>query len=460
MLIPVIVDNTTEALIILGNPEGDYTEEELESSMQIGTIFALGLKNIKNEKQKRLLQDQLFHAQKMEAIGTFAGGIAHDFNNILTAIMGYTQLAEDQIPEHSPAYEDLKKVLKASQRAKDLIKQLLTFSRKGEETSSPIDVVPLFKESIKMIKTFIPSNIKISQKLNIHTCTVKINPVQFQQVIMNLSTNGFHAMKEKGGTLELGMKLTSFHSAPKHSTYDIDIGFRDLRPGNYLCMWVRDSGKGISPEALPRIFDPYFTTKEKFEGTGLGLSVVHGIIKDAGGAIGVKSTPEQGSLFEVYLPVATEAISHNTLRPQEIPSGKESILIVDDDPDITELYKRILQRHGYMVKTATSGKTALKMIKEQSYGFDLVITDMDMPDIGGMELIKRINELNPEIPIMILTGFGKGINHDLLNNSQVKSILIKPVLESELAFKIKEVLGLKHGKNNAEGSTKHSHPGG
>jgi signal transduction histidine kinase len=281
--------------------------------------------NKRAEEEREKLQFQLQQAQKMEAIGTLAGGIAHDFNNILGAIIGYTEIADLQVPGNNQAKGSLKEVLKAGRRARDLVKQILAFSRKSGQERMPIQIGPIVKEALKLLRSSLPTTIEIRQDIKSDTGIVEADPTQIHQIVMNLCANASHAMREKGGILEVGISNVEVGS------WDSESGYLDMTPGNYLRLTVSDTGQGITPEVLERLFEPYFTTKEKGEGTGLGLSVVHGIVKNYGGTITAYSVPGKGTTFHVYLPVIQgEAEVSGIDEVAPIPTGNEHILFIDD----------------------------------------------------------------------------------------------------------------------------------
>jgi PAS domain S-box-containing protein len=391
-------------------------------------------KRVEEEREK--LQDQLQQAQKMEAIGTLAGGIAHDFNNILGAIIGYTEIADLQVPGDSKAKDSLKEVLKAGRRARDLVKQILAFSRKGEQERIPIQIGPIVKEALKLIRSSLPTTIEIRQNIESDTGIVEANPTQIHQILMNLCTNASHAMREKGGILEVGIRNVEIGS------WDSEFGRFDRPPGNYLKLTVSDTGKGIAPEVLERIFEPYFTTKEKGEGTGLGLSVVHGIVKNYDGTITAYSELGKGTTFHVYLPVIQERGEVPEIdEVVPIPTGNEHILFIDDEPALVEIGKQMLERLGYKVTTRTSSMEALELFKAKPDQFDLVITDMTMPHMTGERLAGELINICSDIPVIICTGYSERISKEKAGERGIKAFVMKPLLMRDLAKTVREVLG-------------------
>jgi PAS domain S-box-containing protein len=381
------------------------------------------------------LEKELRQAQKMEAIGTLAGGIAHDFNNILTAVMGFTEMALSKVPEGRPARRDLERVLDAGARATDLVRQILTFSRPTELERKPIAVAPLVKEALKLLRSSLPTTIDIQQDIVIsrEEGVVLGDPTEIHQVLMNLCTNAAHAMRAKGGKLSVEL-AAAVADASLVSRYP------DLRPGPYVRLTVSDTGHGIDAAVMERIFDPYFTTKEPGEGTGLGLSVVQGIVKSYGGAITVDSKPGKGSTFHVFLPRIEEVIAPEAGSVELPATGDERILFVDDEKALVDLGEQMLAALGYRVTAKTSSAEALETFRAQPDAFDLVITDMTMPAPTGMELAKELMAIRPDIPIILCTGF-----RDLVDGKQCKAIgvrelLLKPYLRTDLARTIRKVL--------------------
>jgi len=386
------------------------------------------------EEEKKKLETQLQQAQKMEAIGTLAGGIAHDFNNILSLIIGYTELAMGNLPEDSRARANMNKLLKAGDRAKDLVKQILTFSRHTEQEQKPILIHPIVKEVLKLLRSTLPTTIEIRQNISSDNM-VLADPTQIHQVIMNLCTNAYHAMDEKGGVLEVSLvdiELDSEFTAKHLNTY----------PGLYLRLTVSDTGHGIEKNGIDRIFEPYYTTKEKSGGTGMGLAVVHGIVKSHAGIITVYSKPGKGSTFNVFLPIIehAEAAKETEIQPGSIPTGKEHILFIDDEPAILDIGKGMLERLGYKVEVRTSPIEALAAFKALSDKFDLIISDMTMPKMTGDELAKELMAIRPDIPIILCTGFSEHINEEQAKAIGIRKLVMKPFIMREMAEAVRQVL--------------------
>lgn len=379
------------------------------------------------------LESRLRQAQKMEAIGTLAGGIAHDFNNILAAIVGYAELAGLNVPDRSKTKHDLGKILLAAHRAKDLVDHILAFSRQKEQDRKPIQIEPIVKEAFTLLRASLPTTIEIRQYREDDIGVVEADPTQIHQVLMNLCTNAAHAMKDKGGILEVRLAKIDIdgQTAKQHP---------DLHPGPYLKMSVRDTGHGMTPEIINRIFDPYFTTKEKGEGTGLGLAVVYGIVKSHDGAITVSSEPGKGSIFDVYLPIIGEGMTTEIDTEQPLSTGHESILFIDDEQILVDIGKQILEHLGYNVIAKTSSIEALELFQAKPDQFDLVITDMTMPHITGERLAQELMRIRPDIPIILCTGFSKEITAERAKEMGIREFVMKPLVIRDLAKTVRKVL--------------------
>jgi PAS domain S-box-containing protein len=384
---------------------------------------------------KKNLENQLQQAQKMEAIGTLAGGIAHDFNNILGAIIGYTEIADLQAPEDTKVKASLKEVLKAGRRARDLVKQILAFSRKGDHERIPMQIAPIIKEALKLLKSTLPSTIEIRHDIKGETGVVQAEPTQIHQILMNLCANAAHAMGEEGGVLEIAIDNVELGSS------DSESGYFDIPPGNYLRLTVSDTGEGMPREVLERIFEPYYTTREKGEGTGLGLSVVHGIVKSYGGTITAYSEPGKGSTFHVYFPLFQEkGEAPETEEITPIPTGNEHILFIDDEPVLVDLGKQMLNGLGYKVTTRTSSIEALELFKIKPGQFDLVITDMTMPHMTGEKLARELMKIRSDIPVIICTGYSEYISKEKANKMGIRAFIMKPLVMRDLANTVRKIL--------------------
>ena len=390
------------------------------------------LKRAQEEKKK--LETQLQHAQKMEAIGTLAGGIAHDFNNLLAVISGNVELALDTVPESNPARFNLDEIRTASWRARDVVRQLLSFARKTSYERKPIKIIPVIKESIQLLRATIPTTIEIRQniKKDIND-TVLAEQTQIQQVLINLITNASHALGETGGIIEIEIQNIILKENSFSSTFD-------LIPGNYLKITVTDTGQGILPDVIDRIFDPYFTTKGIGKGSGMGLAVVHGIIKSHNGAISVESNIGKGTTFIILLPVIEkEAVEH--AEPVELfPTGSERILFVDDEEAMTYVGKYRLEGLGYHVDTTTNPVEALELFHANHNQFDLVITDMTMPQMTGDRLVKEILKIRPDMPTILCTGFSENMDEKKAKEIGACQYIEKPFNRSVLASMVRKAL--------------------
>ncbi len=385
------------------------------------------------EEERRNLEDQLRRAQKMEAIGTLAGGIAHDFNNILSAIMGYAELSQISLSEENKVSGYLSEIHRAANRAAELTRQILTFSRQTDHKLKPVIVNVIVKEVLKLIRATLPATIEIKQEIK-SDALVSGTPSQIHQILMNLCTNAGYAMQEEGGVLTV--KLTDIK-------VDDNVMYRSkgLTPGPYLNLTVSDTGHGIASDMLDRVFDPFFTTKERGKGTGMGLAVVHGIVKSYGGTIYVKSKPGQGSVFTVLLPALDSNMETDSADDRAAPPrGNEHILFVDDEPVLVEVGEIMLKRLGYKVTTRTSSVEALSLFREQPDRFDLLITEMTMPHLTGYKLARKMINIRSTIPVILCTGFSKLIDEQDAKSLGISEFIMKPIVLNDLAFAVRRAL--------------------
>ena len=405
-----------------------------DESGSVSEILCVGI----DVTEKWQLEKRLAQAQKMEAIGTLAGGIAHDFNNILSAIIGYTELSLIDIPNGSALQNNLQQVLKAGGRAKELVRQILAFSRQRESELVPVKISLIVNEALKLLRATLPATIKIRHNIKSHL-SVLTDPTNIHQILMNLCTNASFAMQAEGGVLEVSL-----------NDADLDADFArqhpDVKPGKFIRLMVKDTGCGMTPEATERIFDPFFTTKKVGEGTGMGLSVVHGIIKSHGGTIIVESSPGKGSAFSVFLPAIATEVADQANQAQLVITGNERILFVDDEDFQADIGKRMLERLGYRVTTRTKSLEALDLFRQTPDGFDLVITDMTMPDMTGDVLARKLISIRPDIPIIVCTGYSERINPDIVKEIGIKEMALKPVVMKDIAQMIQRVLANNAGR--------------
>lgn len=412
----------------------------------VGIINDLTQK-MKLEAERQKLEDQLHQAQKMEAIGTLAGGIAHDFNNILSIILGYADLAEDEIPEDSPARSGLNHISKAARRAKDLVQQILTFSRQAEYSPRPLKLAALVEEAVKMLRSTLSAAITIQLNISPDTGMIMADPSRIHQVIMNLCVNAAQAMKEEGGTLTITLERVS----GKESINDAFTLGHPMEQAEYLKLTVTDTGPGIPPENLSRIFDPYFTTKPKEEGSGLGLAVVHGIIKKHEGEIAVRSKPGEGASFSIFLPKITSEVAEATeVEEAQIKRGQEHILLVDDEMALAETGRLQLEKLGYRVTARTSSVDALEYFRKQNHTVDLVLTDLNMPNMSGLRLTSEIHRLRPDMPVVLLTGFSESIDEDNLEAQGIAALIMKPFVRHNLSSTIRQILDKKKSLSHSQ----------
>jgi PAS domain S-box-containing protein len=420
---------------------GDGTTFPIElsvSEVRLGgrTLFTVLVRDLSERKQaeevRERLEGQLRQAQKLETIGTLAGGIAHDFNNILTAVLGYVELALAELPADHPVHDDLLEVQRAGLRATDLARQILVFSRRTEQTRRLVILEEVVDEALKLLRATLPSTIEIRRSVDPETPLVEADPTQIHQVLMNLCTNAGHAMRE-GGTLEL--VLAAVEIAPGQADAPMT-----LAPGSYARLSVRDTGHGMDRDTLERIFDPFFTTKAAGEGTGLGLSVVHGIVTGLGGAIGVDSAPAAGTTFTVYLPATAGGVRAEEETPASALVGNERVLVVDDDAAVAAVTKRLLDRAGYRVTACTSSVEALELIRTEPGGFDLVLTDQTMPNLTGLELAAAVHRLRPALPIILTSGLAEAPDAPTRHAMGIDALLTKPADPRELAAVVRRAL--------------------
>ncbi len=442
LAIPVKAGDLLMGLIALANSDHEYSQADIRAVERLAEVYALALHRQQYEVQRKEFEQQLNQLQKMEALGTLAGGIAHDFNNILSPIIGYTELLDEDLPDNSVLRENTEKVLTATKRARDLVKQILTFSRQAEQEIKPLKPHLVLKEVIKLMRATIPSTIEIRTEIDPDTKPILADPTKIHQIAMNIITNAYHAMQNQVGTLSVVLRNSTAPGEERGNPPPID-GADVLAPlqGPCVLLSISDTGVGMGINTTDKIFDPYFSTKPKDKGTGLGLSVVHGIVKSYGGEIRVKSRPGEGSVFDVFLPAiqndpATEEGSGGTL----YPTGHERILLVDDEEPVARIGQRMLERLGYTVDIRFSSIEALETVKATPDLHDLVITDMTMPGMTGDQLALEILKIRSEMPIVICTGFSERISPEKAAAKGIKGYLMKPLLKKELASLVRRML--------------------
>lgn len=389
-----------------------------------------------HEKEKTKLEDQLLQLQKMETIGTLAGGIAHDFNNILTPILGYTEMALEELSEESVLRYDIEQINGAATRGKDLVQQILTFSRQMDFDKKPLKLDDMVREVMKLIRASFPSNIEIQQDLDRDTGTVLADATQMHQIIMNLSTNAYHAMMGSGGILNVKLDKVKVGNKPLN-------GSTKIQKGTYVRLTISDTGHGMDKRTVERIFEPFFTRKEVGSGSGLGLSVVHGIVSNYNGTILVDSEPGKGSTFMIYLPQHSDKYVPEKNAIQKIKKGFGSILFVDDEKEITYMGKRMLESLGYTVDIKTDSHSALQDFKKDPFKYDLLVTDQAMPKMMGTELIGKVKQIRPDLKSIIITGYQDSIPKNTMEQYDVANIISKPLILSEFSELIRKVLNQK-----------------
>ncbi len=387
----------------------------------------------KAEEERKKLQIQLQQAQKMESIGTLAGGIAHDFNNILTPIIVHSEMAMMELPLDNPIQFNLKQIYKAGERARDMVKQILAFGRQKEPEKLAIKMGFVIKEAVKLLRSSIPSTIDISHNIETEEDTIFADPTQIHQVVLNLCTNASHTMREKGGMLKIELDELDLDS-------DAVSQFTGLNPGSYVGMTVSDTGEGIDPEVLDRIFEPYFTTKGPGEGTGMGLAAAHGIVRNHGGDIICKSEVGKGTTFRLLFPKYEGEVAEDSEGIVRLHRGTERILFVDDEKAAVNAIKPMLENFGYHVTGRTSSIEALEAFRNKPGAFDLVITDQTMPNMTGKDLAVELMSISPDTPIILCTGFSDQIDERSAKEMGISAFIMKPIVMRQIAQTIREVL--------------------
>jgi len=410
----------------------------LPEIMEIVAVKAAAeIERLREEEERSALEAQLRQAQKMEAIGTLAGGIAHDFNNILAAILGYTELAKQKMISESEPDHCLAEVLKATYRAKRLVQQILAFSRKGEQEIKPLRIQCVVKEALNLLRASIPSSIEIQPRISPDCRPILSDPTRIHQIIMNLCTNASQAMEAKGGTLSVLLENTTLGEE--------EAQVQGLPMGDYVLLVVSDTGQGMGKEVMAHIFEPYFTTKERGKGAGMGLAIVHGLVKASGGKIFVTSTLGQGTTFRIFLPQVSDKACEEV--PPEIPGssekGSERIFVIDDEQAIVAMEKLALERLGYQVQLFSDSEEALAAFRADPQACDLVVTDQTMPHLSGMDLAKEFLAIRPDLPIILSTGYSSQASEEDATRIGIRRFIMKPVDIAQLAAAIREILDKK-----------------
>jgi len=438
--VPIIDAEKIVAVVAVLHKDNDYDNTDARQlSLYFNHTWDI-LQQKNSDRDKARLSEQLAQAQKLEAIGTLAGGIAHDFNNVLMVIIGNTEVAKDSVDTNpEKVKKDLDEIFKASLRARDLVNQVLAFSRNTPEGLKPLDIKPIVKEAVKLLRSSIPANIEIRQNIVSESKPVVSEPGQINQLIMNLCTNAYRAMEG----VEKGQLEIVLH--PERLMNDLyDRGKMVAASGEYMLLSVKDNGKGIPAEMIHRIFEPYFTTREKERGTGLGLAVVHGIIKSLKGAVVVESEVGVGTEIKLYLPVTeVDSNSEDHVIAGSLPGGNERICYVDDDEAVALVNSRILENLGYAVTTFTSSRLAYETVAEDPGAFDLVMTDMAMPELTGDVLAEKILSINGDLPIILCTGYSERIDERKAAEIGIRELVLKPLTKLDLALTVRKVLGYK-----------------
>lgn len=411
-------------------------DHNIDSKLILGIVRDISDRKLAQEEKERL-QTQLRQAQKVEAVGTLAGGIAHDFNNILASVIGFTELSLDEAEKGSMLHENLCDILASGMRARDLVRQILMFSRHVECEFEAVNLNDLVSDSLKMMRATIPTYIEIQEQISNVPIAISGNASQINQIIINLCTNAFHAIADTNGYIKINLDSVHLEKGTR-------IHYADIPAGSYARIIIQDNGNGIDPDNIEKIFDPYFTTKDQDKGTGLGLSIVHGIVKSHNGQILVDSLAGHGTTFSVYLPlIKPQSEQQSNVIDSELPGGVEQILFVDDEPAIVKMQRQSLERKGYKVEIKTSAHEALDAVRDEPLKYDLVITDMAMPKMSGDKLACSIKEIRPEIRVILCTGYSEKIDRNMIQDMKLDGYLVKPVEKAKMLTTIREVLDLR-----------------
>jgi|WetSurMetagenome_2_1015567.scaffolds.fasta_scaffold99408_1 two-component system, cell cycle sensor histidine kinase and response regulator CckA len=385
------------------------------------------------EREKKKLEEQLHHSQKLEAIGTLAAGVAHDFNNILGIILGFAELTYDMVPQTVPVHDKIQQIILASHRAKDIIRQLLTFSRKMHIDRAPVDPSLVVKDALKFLRSSLPSTIDLRHNLPFINGTILADPTQIHQVMMNLCSNAAQAMEQTGGVIEVNAESVTLDADRRNQ-------FLGLPEGDYFKLTVSDTGSGIEPDIIDRIFDPYFTTKEIGKGSGMGLAVVHGIVKNHNGAISVSSSPGNGAVFTILIPLLKNKKVYEKHKEPPLPQGRERILFVDDEAAIVSIAQSNLEELGYAVETALTPQEALNAFRRNARRFDLIITDMTLPKMNGEALFREMRKICKDVRGILCTGYSTITDERRAKQLGFSDFLLKPLSKRDIACAVRKVL--------------------
>ncbi len=433
--IKTLRDGQVYEAVVIKSRAGELRRHRVIASPIInehGTVTGV-IEMVEDITDRLRLEEKLRQAQKMESIGALAGGIAHDFNNLLFPIIGMSELLLEDLPSGSQAYHNVQEILEAGKRGGELVKQILAFSRQAEHRLKPVRFQLVLKEALRLVRAAIPADIEIAQEIQYNCGVIMADPTQLHQIAMNLITNAYHAVEQTSGRIWVTLKEVSCGQNEVAGTH--------LEPGSYVLLSVADDGCGIDPAHMDKIFEPYFTTKAQGKGTGLGLAVVYGIVREHGGDIKISSELGKGTTVQVHLPlIQRPAEIQRADSAAALQTGQERVLLVDDEDQIIRLEKQMLERLGYRVSERRGSLDALQAFKAQPNGFDLVITDMAMPHMNGELLAKELMAIRPEIPVIICTGFSERINAQKAAALGIKGFLMKPVIRSELAAMVRKVL--------------------
>jgi signal transduction histidine kinase/CheY-like chemotaxis protein len=433
MTVPVLENGDVVAVVGVGNKNEPYDDSDVwQLRLFTGSVWEI-FKQKRLAREKEELEQRLSRERRMESIGAFAGGVAHEFNNVLGIVVGNVELALEDIDERDPLKKYLDEIFQASMRASGVVKQILRFIQMVPSEKYPVNIASVVRDTLKLMRATIPKTVEIRRAFFCEFETVLANINEVGQVLINLCANSVHAMKEKGGTLEVRLESASLDDS-EASEYE------NLKAGEYVKLSVTDDGCGIDPKNLDRIFEPYFTTKEVDEGLGMGLAVVYGIAKNLGGAVKAQNCSDKGTCVEVFFPLADEEIPEEAGKVETPPKGSERILFIDDEPSLVKTAIAMLKRLGYRAEGKTSAWEALEMFRADPGRYDLVVTDMAMPEMGGDRLTVELKKIRPDLPVMLCTGHSDRLDKDAARRLGVSAFVMKPLFKSDLAAIVRGIL--------------------